>query len=63
MMDRRAVIYAIAGGVLAPLAAEAQQAGKVWNIGYLISGSLASWANRVEGLRMGLRDLGCPEPE
>ncbi len=61
-MDRRAFISGITLALLAaPRAAEAQQAGKVWNIGYLISGSPASWANRVEGLRMGLRDLGYVE--
>jgi len=36
MMDRRAFIGTLAGGLLAaPLAAEAQQAGKVYRIGYL----------------------------
>jgi ABC-type uncharacterized transport system substrate-binding protein len=38
-MDRRAFLGVVAGGLLtAPLAAEAQQAGKVWRIGYLTSG-------------------------
>ena len=56
------LIVTLALGILAaPLAAEAQQAGKVHQIGYLISGSPASWANRVEALRMGLRDLGYVE--
>jgi len=41
--------------------AHAQQPGKVQQIGYLISGSPAAWANRVEALRMGLRDLGYVE--
>lgn len=52
--------FLIASGALlaAPLAAEAQQAAKVHRIGYLISGPPASWANRAEALRMGLRDLG-----
>jgi len=46
--------------LIALLAAEAhaQQPGKVHQIGYLISGSPAAWANRVDALRMGLRDLG-----
>ena len=49
--------------LIAPLTAEtqAQQPAKVRQIGYLISGPLASWANRVEALRMGLRDLGYVE--
>ena len=35
-MERRAFLGAVTGGLLAaPLAAEAQQAGKVWRIGYL----------------------------
>jgi len=36
MMDRRTFLGAVAGGLLAaPLAAEAEQAGKVWRIGWL----------------------------
>jgi putative ABC transport system substrate-binding protein len=41
--------------ILAPLAAEGQQPGKVWRIAYLGS---ASASGRVEALRAGLRDLG-----
>jgi ABC-type uncharacterized transport system substrate-binding protein len=38
-MDRRVFLRAVAGGLLAaPLAAEAQQAGKVWRIGLLVPG-------------------------
>jgi hypothetical protein len=38
-MDRRAFIGTVAGGFLAaPLAAEAQQAGKVYRIGFLRAG-------------------------
>ncbi len=47
-------------GLLAT-AARAQQPAKVHQVGCLISGSPASWANRVEALRMGLRDLGYVE--
>jgi hypothetical protein len=40
MMERRAFIGMMAGGLLAaPLVAEAQQAGKVWRIGYLTTTS------------------------
>jgi ABC-type uncharacterized transport system substrate-binding protein len=55
-----AVVLTI-GVVLVPLAVEAQQTGKVPQIGYLILGSPGSWANRAETLRMGLRDLGYVE--
>jgi len=49
--------------LIAPLTAEAraQQTAKVHQIGYLMSGPPASWANRVEALRMGLQDLGYVE--
>ena len=40
MMDRRTFIGSMAGGLFAaPLAAEAQQAGKVWRVGILDGGS------------------------
>jgi putative ABC transport system substrate-binding protein len=62
MMERRAFIGTLAGGLLAaPRPAQAQQPAKVHQIGYLIFGSPASWANRAEALRMGLRDLGYVE--
>jgi len=35
MISRRTFLHAVAGGVLAPLAAEAQPAGKVYRIGLL----------------------------
>ena len=41
--------------------AHAQQPANVHRIGYLVSGPAASWANRAEALRMGLRDLGYVE--
>ena len=47
--------------LLAPLAAEGQPAGKVHQIGYLISGSPAESAIRVKALRTGLQDLGYVE--
>jgi len=38
-MNRRAFLTGLTGGLLtAPLAAEAQQAGKVWRIGFLMPG-------------------------
>ena len=50
-----------AGLLAAPLAAEAQQAGKVWRIGYLGVTTASSYARHVEALRLGLRDLGYVE--
>jgi hypothetical protein len=48
-MDRRAFILTAAGSLLAaPLAAEAQPAGKVWRIGLLRTGS-RSGSRRVQG--------------
>jgi len=63
MNNRRKLVIALGAGALtAPFGSFAQQRpAKVHQIGYLISGPLASWANRVEALRMGLRDLGYVE--
>ena len=60
-MDRRTFL-AGTGAVLlaAPLAAEAQQAGKVWRIGYLTI-NLAAPSQTSEAFRRGLRDLGYVE--
>ncbi len=42
-MERRAFLGTLASGLLAaPLAAEAQQAGKVWRIGYLTGSSVGA---------------------
>ena len=61
-MDRRAFIGTLASGFLvAPLAAEGQQAEKVYRIGYLGNASASAQAKRVESLRAGLRDLGYVE--
>jgi len=60
-MDRRAFIETLAVGLLiAPLAAEAQQAAKVPRIGYL-SPNLAASPHLGEAFRQGLRDLGYVE--
>ena len=61
MMDRRAFIFGIAGGLAAPLAADAQQGGKFWRIGYLGYGAPGSDPSGIEGLRQGLRELGYVE--
>ena len=62
MIDRRTFL-AGTGAVLlaAPLAAEGQQARKVYRIGYLGVGTASAYANRIEALRAGLRDLGYVE--
>jgi putative ABC transport system substrate-binding protein len=61
-MDRRRfLLTSLAGALAAPLAAEAQQQGKVWRIG-LIRGSAPPPAE-IEALRQGLRDLGYVERE
>jgi putative ABC transport system substrate-binding protein len=61
-MDRRAFLGTLAGGLLAaPLAAGAQQAGKVYRIGFLGNSTAALEANLVGPFREGLRDLGYVE--
>jgi len=62
-MDRRAFIGGLAGGLLAaPLAAEAQQAGKVVRIGLLsYAASDSASAARWKAFRDGLRELGYVE--
>jgi ABC-type sugar transport system substrate-binding protein len=59
-MDRRAFLGTLAGGLLAaPLAAEAQQAGKVWRIGLLsYAASDSGGAARWKAFREQLRELG-----
>jgi len=55
-MDRRAFIGVAVGGLLAaPLAAEAQQAGKVYRIGWLSAGPIL---DNLDAFRSGLRALG-----
>ena len=61
-MDRRRFLQAVSASLLAaPLAAEGQQAGKVYRIGYLDQGSAAGNRSYLEALRQGLRDLGWVE--
>jgi putative tryptophan/tyrosine transport system substrate-binding protein len=61
-MRRREIITLLGGAAAAwPLAARAQQPSKVPRIGSLGFGSAAAFANRVESLRAGLRDLGYVE--
>jgi len=59
VIERRTFMALISGGFLAaPLAAEAQQAGKVSRIGFLGLASASSFGKQVEAFRAGLRDLG-----
>jgi putative ABC transport system substrate-binding protein len=46
------------GLLVAPLAAEAQSAGKVPRIGLLIPGSASDFSSRIEAFRQGMRELG-----
>ena len=62
MIDRRTFVGGVAGALLAaPLAARAQQAGKVYRIGILEAIPAAQNAANLEALRKGLRDLGYVE--
>jgi putative ABC transport system substrate-binding protein len=61
-VHRRAFISTLAGGLLAaPLAAGAQQAGKVYRIGMLETRSTLLNAANIDAFRQGLRELGYKE--
>jgi putative ABC transport system substrate-binding protein len=61
-MDRRRFISAVTVSLLAaPLAAQAQQVGKVYRVGFLGNSTAALEANLVGPFREGLRDLGYVE--
>ena len=61
-MERRTFLAMIPGSLLAaPLAVGAQQAGKVWRIGLLSSGSHSAAVARIDAFKQGLRDLGYVE--
>src|SRR5215475_7983073 len=53
-------ITLLLGGLVSPVAAEAQQTAKIARIGYLV-GSVAGAPNLPEAFRQGLRDLGYVE--
>jgi hypothetical protein len=56
-MERRRFLLTSLGGLLAARpVAEAQQAGRVWRLGFLRNGPPPK--TFVDGLRQGLRDLG-----
>ncbi len=56
-MDRRAFIGVLASGLLAAPPARAQQAGKVYRIGFLFYGAPGPSAE-IDAFRQGLRELG-----
>jgi putative tryptophan/tyrosine transport system substrate-binding protein len=58
-MRRREFITLLGGSAVWPLAASAQQIGRVWRIGVLIA---ERWPE-VEGLHDGLRELGYRDGE
>ena len=61
-MDRRAFISCITLGLLAaPLAAEAEQPGKVYRIGYAMSRAASEDQHLLDAARDGRRDLGYVE--
>jgi ABC-type uncharacterized transport system substrate-binding protein len=61
-MDRRTFVATLTAGLLAaPLAAESQQAGEIYRIGFLGNSTAALEANLVGPFREGLRDLGYVE--
>src|SRR5215467_7760047 len=64
MLDpsRRQFIILLGGTAAAwPLAARAQQAGKVWRIGYLSAVSRESSSRSYAALQQGMRELGYVE--
>ena len=60
-MERREFLGALAGGLLAPQAAEAQPTGKVYRIGMLERTPAEINAANLDGFRQGLRELGYVE--
>ena len=62
MIDRRTFVCSVAGGLLVtPLAARAQQAGKVYRIGILEAIPASQNAANLDALRKGLREMGYVE--
>ncbi len=62
MISRRAFIGSVAGSLLAaPLAAEAQSAGKVYRVGVLFAAPVSAVGANVQAFRQGLRELGYVE--
>src|SRR5262245_61083582 len=63
-IERRRFLATLLGGAAAwPLAAPAQQPGRVWRIGVLETTSMALNAANFEAFRQGLRELGYIEEQ
>ena len=60
-MRRREFIALIGCGVAWPLSAQAQQAGKLYRIGFLGGAEPVGYAPQMDALRLGLRDHGYVE--
>jgi putative ABC transport system substrate-binding protein len=60
-MDRRAFLADAAALLVAPLAAEAQQVGKVYRIGYLHAGGRVPFTTMMDAFKDALRELGYVE--
>jgi putative ABC transport system substrate-binding protein len=60
-ISRRTFIAALGGAAALPLAARAQQAGKVWRVGMLDTTSATLNAKNLDGFRAGMRALGYVE--
>src|ERR1700743_3657837 len=60
-MHRREFILVLGGIALRPLGLRAQGVAKVATIGFLGLAPASSWANEVDALRSGLRELGYVE--
>ena len=61
MSKRRGVLAALVGVMAAPLAGFAQTQGRTFRIGFLGTETAAGYAQRLEALRDGLRQLGYVE--
>ena len=62
MTTRRAFLGTLAGSLLAaPFAAEAEQAGKVWRVGFIYAGSKTAAAQVLQPFLEGMRQLGYVE--
>jgi putative tryptophan/tyrosine transport system substrate-binding protein len=61
MILRSALVALVLGALTAPPAAEAQQAGKVWKIGFLGPSPSGTGAHLVQAFRQGLGELGYVE--
>ena len=62
MIDRRTFLAGTGAALLnAPFAAQAQQTGKVYRVGWIIGSSISASAPLVDAFRQGMRELGWVE--